>query len=96
MAGSSAVRRKSTMTSVRLVLAVLIFAVSGRVAAQTTDEGAAVCNICGCEDCIIGFPQGTVRFVTDDGVSRQFPCEQLQQIVANPTIIPTDFWYVLP
>jgi len=43
------------------------------------------CNLCGCDNCAFGDPQGVVNFIYDNKLEKR-PCVLLQQQVENPTI----------
>lgn len=78
----------TTMVSgCRMLTAFVLVCLALVVDAQPPD---GVCNICGCDGCFYATPQAAVRFEYQ-GVSRQFPCEQLQQMVANENTISRDF-----
>ena len=48
-------------------------------------EESLGCNICGCDNCTFGFPQGVVWFVYNNKQEKR-PCLLLQQQVENPNI----------
>ena len=77
---SSMVKAASSLTRSRWILALCL------VLLMTIASGMPYeCNLCGCENCTMGTPEGVVKFVYMNETEKR-PCMLLQQDVENPTI----------